>query len=338
MHRELLNIQPDLDLLSEEFLLNWTKSSPARLLTVVKHLIDKQNVDLAIRLLDYLIKKEEFHYPSAHYYKAFILLEKKKTSNQDTKVSFIRELRAFEGIVDRHIEQQMAFDAIIATVNQCGNKSGNVFYTNDSYRVQKQNMIRMLELFVQSSQSLCGNYCSDETLRTACAIQDAGRAVEIFGNLIKKGYIKPCCTELSGSELDKAIRKVVERVGVSSEHIQSLLSAFEKCELPSKFDIESKSDTSITRIRNNFFWEPLKKSNVIQHVEKFIVLDNQNENPVKDELLKNKKKYIRFKDDLSWIGKERQVVLFKPTFASFADLDKQNKIIFKKKIIFRVDQ
>lgn len=97
-----------------------TVKTPGRLVTLAKHLsiqnrtalqtLQKNtNQALAKQLLDRLIQSDEFSYPSAHYYKAFILV---KESNKITD-EFIGELRSAEKILNEHIQQQMYFSAVV---------------------------------------------------------------------------------------------------------------------------------------------------------------------------------------------------------------------------------
>ncbi|XP_046642470.1 uncharacterized protein LOC124327556 isoform X2 [Daphnia pulicaria] len=167
---------------------NWM--TPARRVNIATHLTMKSSensekeASQATNILNNLQNStENFFYPAAFYYRAFILLKEMKNEKEESKTNqFICMLRHTESILNDHIKMQISFSLI----HQSEIKPNQTlsFYPVDGYKEQKENNIEILQYFLSSIQWLLGNYCSISNFREV--VSDIPKDLGFFGKYSKK--------------------------------------------------------------------------------------------------------------------------------------------------------
>ncbi|EFX70249.1 hypothetical protein DAPPUDRAFT_300562 [Daphnia pulex] len=138
----------------------------------------------ATNILDNLQNStDNFFYPAAFYYRAFILLKEMKNKKEERKTNkFICMLRHTESILNDHIKMQISFSLI----HQSEIKPNQTlsFCPVHGYKEQKENNIEILQYFLSSIQWLLGDYCSISNFREV--VSDIPREIGFFGKYSKK--------------------------------------------------------------------------------------------------------------------------------------------------------
>ncbi len=170
--------------------LEWTKS-PARNIALSKYLAtkkEKTEFSLAKNLLDKLIAEDEFWYPQAHYYRAFVLVNQTEDI-RNNMTPFIRELFATEKILDEHIQMQLMMSATVMKISS--SKMMSTMLPLNAYKEQKENVVQLLEIFKGSINQLLGSPCSESGIATETGLE-SDRAKFVFQKLMNMGFICHC--------------------------------------------------------------------------------------------------------------------------------------------------
>ena len=142
--------------------------TPARRIAITKHhaMAKSKEIIPTDALNEFIHSPDNFFYPSAFYYHAFILLTKSELGKDEfkkEKEEFIRTLRSAETILNGHIDMQIFF----IQIQQSERKLASSFYPVDGYKEQKENNIKILEYFLRSIQWMLGSRCSISDFREA---------------------------------------------------------------------------------------------------------------------------------------------------------------------------
>ncbi|KAI9563426.1 hypothetical protein GHT06_010889 [Daphnia sinensis] len=159
--KEKLKLKDNLDISQ----IDWM--APARSVIVAKHLAtrnEKPDLPMAAEILEKLIQSKDRHfYPTAFYYRAFILLKENYETNKN---EFIKTLRTCENVLNEHINMQISLFSSVQTTKRKIEQPFS-FCVVDGYTQQKENMINLFQYFLGSVRSLLGTDCSIEDFETA---------------------------------------------------------------------------------------------------------------------------------------------------------------------------
>jgi hypothetical protein len=175
-YRQRVFKMPLYDFKQNKDVLNWM--TPARRITIInKHLSKTITWNQQINpteTLDQLIdsSSDNFFYPAAFYYRAFIHLTNMKLGKENTKKEtneFILALRKTETILNEHIDMQFGFSMIHLSDAKTKSHQISSFCAVNGYMEQKKNNMTILKCFLHSIQWLLGRHCSLSDLRLAAS-------------------------------------------------------------------------------------------------------------------------------------------------------------------------
>jgi hypothetical protein len=239
--------------------------NPTRRVTLAKLIANSARSDcytISEKILDDLIESDPFWYPSAHYYKAFIIVNKTKNI-QGNKHQFLKEMFAAENLITKHVDMQMSFIAIVSSTHA---KEQTAFFPIEAYKKQKQNDIYLLELFLHSISNMIGRYCQVKGIITeGMAAEKAPTAFEI---LIKNNFINLCQVnpEFCVPSHDQVIENISFSYGVSPTTIKKVVQSAGGF---TERQLEKKLNAAFEWTRKTF-WTKLVQLNVLTKAQEVI--------------------------------------------------------------------
>ncbi len=287
---------------------------PARTIALSKYLATKKvepEFSLAKNLLDKLIAEDEFWYPQAHYYKAFVLVNETEDI-RNNMTPFIRELFATEKILDEHIQMQLMMSATVMKISS-SKMMGTMLQLN-AYKEQKENVVHLLEIFKGSINQLLGSPCSESGLATETGLE-TNRAKLLFQRLISMSFICHCEVTQSSTIPDRknTIKSIAEDFGITESSIANVLNYLDSKQLTEVGLEKTLKKMDVFKCTREKFWLNLIEKGILtQSIDCIIVTKSALTNDMKPE------KAI--------ILKENQI-LYNPYPES---LEQQEKIIFLK--------
>ena len=239
-------------------------TTPSRQISFAKFLMQsgkQEEFFVAEKIFDGLIKTDEFWYPAAHYYKAYIIVNK-TLDIPSNKSEILYELFAAENVITKHVEMQMSFSAIVSNISA---KEKTAFFPVEAYKKQKENQVYILELFNNSIATMVGKHCQEEGL--VAAGLDEKKAEKAFKFCIKNNFVKLCKANPTNRvpNYEDCIKSIGFDYGIEVESIKNILSsASNKNEKELEIFI-NKSE--VFQQSRKSFWNKLKQFKALTDVE-----------------------------------------------------------------------
>ena len=214
----------------------------------------------AEQIFNELIEQDEFWYPSAHYYKAYILVNKTRDIPA-YKNSILREMIAAERIITSHVDMQMSFSAVVSGIS---GKGPTAFYPIDAYKKQKENTIYLLELFNNSISNILGGHCQKEDLISAGL--DESTAERAFKLLVDKKFVNLCQANPRARipNYEETIEKIAFGYGVCPLSIERFVNSAQG---HTEKELEKKlNKAEVFEMTRKTFWTKLVHSQVLTEV------------------------------------------------------------------------
>ena len=298
-----------------ESLRSWLQT-PARLVALGKHLAQKKRYDDAERIFNYLINQDEFFYPAARYYKAFVFVnqtnlnsdpaktaiksignnlwtgveivgemlpgvsaihEKSKENRNRTVKTFQNELWTAEGVIMEHSRIQSGYGAMVTAASRGSSRQGSVC-TVEGYEKQKNNVVHLMEQYMGNIRYLLGGFVSPAGLVDS-GIEEA-EAEKVFQQLLDLGYVSYCRVEEDYSP--DALKEICNGYGVSEDAVKVFLK---------KVDSDGKvTETKMLKMLKScrlfqtrkLFWNHMKKNGALEKVQDFVIM-NKTDCPLDSE-------------------------------------------------------
>ena len=197
--------------------------TPARRVALAKLIANSKGNDAythAEQIFDELIEQDEFWYPSAHYYKAYILVNK-TNDIPGNKNSILREFIAAEKIITQHVDMQMSFIAVVGSIS---GKGPTAFHPIDAYKKQKENNVYLFELFNNSISNILGGHCQKEDLSSVGI--DESKAEMTFNALLDNQFVTFCQNiKEQIPDYEQTIEKIAFDYGVCPQRIEIFINS-----------------------------------------------------------------------------------------------------------------
>ena len=345
--------------------------TPARSVTVAKYLAtrntapetdDDENLShlsiaSAIELLERVVRSQEsFFYPAAYYYRAFTYMKDLKNNES----LFIEKLRIVDMIVRQHIELQTSFSLIIS---QTSTASGGM--ANSPYQRQKENNIKLLELYLDSVRSLLGTHrCSAEDLQVETGL-NVDKAEAFYYKLIDENCIG-CQVNDPETVPDRkaAIQKIADDYGVSRDSIDKFLSDLLVTQKSEKEKTQTKSSliekdveealygTDMIQCTREKFWRTLVRSDALQGLPQMLSQQTKKMHHGPSKRMEDGTDYVilsksewrkhplnrleekqKINIDFMSSNSEFRPILFSPTYVDGNELEAQGKIAFSRNYV-----
>ena len=315
----------------------------------------------AIELLERVIRSQEsFFYPAAYYYRAFTYMKDDGQFPQNNKGKFVKKLRIVDTILQQHIELQTSFSLIIS---QTSTASGGM--ANSPYQRQKENNIKLLELYLDSVRSLLGtHHCSAEDFQRETGL-DVYKAESFYYKLIDENCIGCQVNDANTvPDRDAAIQKIADDYGVSRDSIDKFLSDLLVTQKSEKEKTQTKSSliekdveealygTDMIQCTREKFWRTLVRSDALQGLPQMLSQQTKKMHHGPSKRMEDGTDYVilsksewrkhplnrleekqKINIDFMSSNSEFRPILFSPTYVDGNELEAQGKIAFSRNYV-----